>query len=282
MVDYLAVCTSGAHQYNFAGIAIQFFDCTVVYNRNNAAFGIGCFKLCNGYTFIDVHFAGIAYGDALIAVFAYFDSVSIFGIERGKGIGNVIVPFIILGQHLCRGLEAAYAANSVVVIAMRKQRSVSFDIGKLVFAFLIAEIQAAAFAVPVFHGAFCNAGGAFLWDVLQIMSGRRKIHLIRCKFIAGHIRILEEIPAASALPAARVIIVRGAEVDILLMKHRLINPLIRRQHKGDREILGAAGRKVCRNCRRKGFADFLVTELRICIREGMFSAVGKERIVAVV
>ena len=91
----------------------------------------------------------------------------------------------------------------------------------------------------------------------------------------------EEIPAASALPAARVIIVRGAEVDILLMKHRLVNPLIRHQHKGDREILGA-GRKVCRNCRRKGFADFLVTELRVCIREGMCSAVGKERIAAVV
>ena len=106
--------------------------------------------------------------------------------------------------------------------------------------------------------------------------------MIRCKFIAGHVRMQEEIPAASALLAARVIIVRGAEVDILLMKHRLVNPLIRRQHKGDREILGAAGRKVCRNCRRKGFADFLVTELRICIREGMCSAVGKERIAAVV
>ena len=283
MVDYTAVCTFGTHQHNFAGIAIQFFDCTVVYNRNNAAFSIGCFKLCNSYTFIDVHFAGIAYSDALIAVFAYFDSVSIFGIERGKGIGNVIVPFItILGQHLCSSLEAAYTANSVVIIAMRQQRSVSFDIGKLVFAFLIAEIQAAAFAVPVFHGALGNTGGVFLWDMLQIMSGRRKIHLIRCKFIAGHVRMQEEIPAAGAFPAAHTIIVLGTEINILLMKHRLINPLIRCQRKGDREILGAAGRKVCRNCRRKGFADFLVTELPICIREGMFSAVGKERIVAVV
>ena len=179
-------------------------------------------------------------------------------------------------------LPVANLADAVGTILVRCKRRVGFNRRKFGCSLLIAEVPSAAFAVPVFHGAFCNAGGAFLWDVLQIMSGRRKIHLIRCKFIAGHIRILEEIPAASALPAARVIIVRGAEVDILLMKHRLVNPLIRRQHKGDREILGAAGRKVCRNCRRKGFADFLVTELSICIREGMFSAVGKERIVAVV
>lgn len=136
--------------------------------------------------------------------------------------------------------------------------------------------------MPVFHGALGNTGGVFLWDVLQIMSGRRKIHLIRCKSIAGHVRMQEEIPAASAFPAVLAIIVLGAEVDVLIMKHRLVNPLIRRQRKGNREILGAAGRKGCRNCRRKGFADLLVAELRICIYEGMCSAVGKERIVAVV
>ena len=66
------------------------------------------------------------------------------------------------------------------------------------------------------------------------------------------------------------------------MAHDFVNSLIRRQRKVNREILGAAGRKVCRNCRRKGFADFLVAELRIRIYEGMFSAVGKELIVAVV
>ena len=165
---------------------------------------------------------------------------------------------------------------------MRKQRSVSFDIGKLVFAFLIAEIQAAAFAVPVFHGAFCNTGRAFCGDVIQLVPDRREIHIVLCKFIAGHIRIQEEIPAAGAFPAAHTIIVFGTEIDILFMMHRLINSLIRRQRKGNREILGGAGRKGCRNRRRKGLAVFLVTELSICIREGMFSAVGKERIVAVV
>ena len=67
----------------------------------------------------------------------------------------------------------------------------------------------------------------------------------------------------------------------MIMAHDFVNSLIRRQRKGNREILGAAGRKVCRNCRRKGFADFLVTELSICIREGMFSTVGKERIAVI-
>lgn len=179
-------------------------------------------------------------------------------------------------------LPIANLADAVGIIPMRCKRRVGFNRRKFGCSLLIAEVPSAAFAVPVFHCALGNTGGVFCGDMLQIMSNRRKIHFILCKFIAGHIRILEEIPAAGAFPAAHTIIVLGTEINILLMKYRLINPLIRCQRKGDREILGDAGRKVCRNCRRKGFADFLVTELSICIREGMFSAVGKERIATIV
>ena len=165
---------------------------------------------------------------------------------------------------------------------MRCKRRVGFNRRKFGCSLLIAEVPSAAFAVPVFHYTLGNTGGVFRGDVLQIMSDRRKIHVILCNFITGHIRIQEEIPAAGAFPAAQAIIVLGAEVDVLLMKQRLLNPLIRCQRKGNREILGAAGRKDCRNRRRKGLADLLVAELRICICDGMCSAVGKERIVAAV
>ena len=179
-------------------------------------------------------------------------------------------------------LPIANLADAVGTILVRCKRRVGFNRRKFGCSLLIAEVPSAAFAVPVFHSALANAGGVFCGDVLQFMPNRRKIHFVLCKFIAGHIPFGEEILAAGAFPAAHTIIVLGTEINILLMKHRLVNPLIRRQHKGDREILGAAGRKVCRNCRRKGFADFLVAELRIRIYEGMFSAVGKELIVAVV
>ena len=178
-------------------------------------------------------------------------------------------------------LPIANLADAVGIIPMRCKRRVGFNRRKFGCSLLIAEVPSAAFAVPVFHCALGNTGGVFCGDMLQIMSNRRKIHIVLCKFIAGHIRIQEEILAAGAFPAAHTIIVFGTEIDILFMMHRLINSLIRRQRKGNREILGGAGRKGCRNRRRKGLADLLVAELPICIREGMFSAVGKERIAAI-
>ena len=280
-VGDVAVGAAAAFEHQLAGIAAQIADGAVVDNGDNAVFRVLNLDVGGRYARLDFYCAGLIERDGIRIICIDCQLCAIR--QCGQRFAHGIVPH---HARVCLdargGLPAANLADTVGTILVRCKRRVGFNRRKFGCSLLIAEVPSAAFAVPVFHCTLGNTGGVFCGDMLQIMSGRRKIHFILCKFITGHIRIQEEIPAAGAFPAARVIIVLGAEVDILLMKHRLINPLIRCQRKGNREILGAAGRKGCRNRRRKGLADLLVAELRICIYEGMCSAVGKERIVAAV
>ena len=280
-VGDVAVGAAAAFEHQLAGIAAQIADGAVVDNGDNAVFRVLNLDVGGRYARLDFYCAGLIERDGIRIICIDCQLCAIR--QCGQRFAHGIVPH---HARVCLdargGLPAANLADTVGTILVRCKRRVGFNRRKFGCSLLIAEVPSAAFAVPVFHCTLGNTGGVFCGDMLQIMSGRRKIHFVLCKFITGHIRMQEEIPAAGAFPAARVIIVLGAEVDILLMKYRLINPLIRCQRKGNRETLGAAGRKGCRNRRRKGLADLLVAELRICIYEGMCSAVGKERIVAAV
>ena len=280
-VGDVAVGAAAAFEHQLAGITAQIADGAVVDNGDNAVFRVLNLDVGGRYARLDFYCAGLIERDGIRIICIDCQLCAIR--QCGQRFAHGIVPH---HARVCLdargGLPAANLADTVGTILVRCKRRVGFNRRKFGCSLLIAEVPSAAFAVPVFHCTLGNTGGVFCGDMLQIMSGRRKIHFVLCKFITGHIRIQEEIPAAGAFPAARVIIVLGAEVDILLMKYRRINPLIRCQRKGNREILGAAGRKGCRNRRRKGLADLLVAELRICIYEGMCSAVGKERIAAAV
>ncbi len=65
LVDYTDVCTSGAHQYNFAGLAAQIADGAVVDNGDNAVFRVFNPDVGSRYARLDFYCAGMIERDGI-------------------------------------------------------------------------------------------------------------------------------------------------------------------------------------------------------------------------
>ena len=276
-VDNEPIGAASALERHPAGIAVQLLDGAVIDDGDLGAVGVRYIDPVDRRALFDLHGAGLAgYGEGGTVLIDH-KLGGVVGVQRRqRGVQCVIPCRAPAGADACGGLAAADRAGAVVVILMRHQRRVGLQLRQLVFALLVAERHLAALALPVRHRAPVHTGGTFRIDILHPMTFGRELHPAALKFVAGAVRIEEEIIAAGALPAVRRVIAFGADGvgRALRMKYHLRKARVRRQLQRD----GIVGVVRCQMLDLDGLIDLLVAEIHI--GEGVRSDLALFRTVA--